>query len=101
MMGSQLDHAHETAFGMIENVTMEHPHTGRAWPVVISDGQAHRFFVWDIDCIFPRKRPDRLSMVIEDLKEESVKMKRMSPLGLILDRPDLRSPIVKGMVSPF
>ena len=100
-MGSQLDHAHETALGMIENVTMQHPHPGCARPFVITDSQAHRFVVWNIDWIFPRKRPDRLSMVIEDLKEESVKMKRMSPLGLILDRPDLRSPIVKGMVSPF
>ena len=90
MMGSELNHAHQTTFCMIENVTVEHPRPVRARPFVIVDGQAHRFVVWNIGCIFPRKRPDRLSIVIKDLKEKSVKMKRVGPLGLILDRPDLR-----------
>ena len=89
MVRSKLHHPHQTAFRMIQNVAVKHPHTGGAGPVVPTDDEAHRFLEWNVDCVFPCQRMDGLPVVAQHLEKEAVKMKRMRPIRFVLDGPDL------------
>src|SRR6185369_11466467 len=75
-----LNHSHEAAVGMIENVTVKHP---RAGAIVIADDQLERLLERNVDRVFPCERSDRLPLLVEHLEEEAVQMKWVRPLRLV------------------
>src|SRR5262249_22917531 len=90
MMGPDFDHTHQPALGVVQDMTMKHPQPFDAWSVVIADDDAQGLLVRHIDGVLPGNRPGWLTFIVENLEEESMQMKRMRPLGFVLDRPDLR-----------
>src|SRR5678809_1552347 len=84
---SNFDHSHEPAFRMIENMAVEHP---GPWPIVVANDQAHGRLERHIDSIAPGQGAHGFTFLVEDLKEETMKMDGMRPLRLIGHGPDLR-----------
>src|SRR5437016_10982098 len=84
---AEFHHAHHAAFGMVEDVAMEHPHPG---PVVVPHDESHGFVDWRVERVLPGKWAYGLTILVEYLKEKTVQVDRMRPLRVIRDRPDLR-----------
>src|SRR5690242_13443950 len=85
MMGSACSHTHQPALGVVQDVDLEHPQPFGAGPVVVADDDAQGLLVRHIDSVLPGNRPGRLAFIIEDLEEKSMQMKRVRPLGFVLD----------------
>src|SRR5262249_16999643 len=91
-------HTHEAAVSVVEDVTVEHPGAG---PVVVPYDQLHRLLERHVDRVLPFERLDMVALVVEHLEEEAVEMKRMRPLRLVDDGPDLRLPGLRGNRMTF
>src|SRR5579859_7792674 len=79
--GFDVNVSHQTAFSMVEDVAMKHPHAGT---LVEGHQDADGFVDWDIDGVLPRHRAQRLLLLVERKEEESVKMEWMCELGVVL-----------------
>ena len=66
---------------------MEHP---GPWPIVVTNDEAHSGLERHIDCIAPCQQTHGFTCLVEDLKEEAVKVDGMRPFRLIGHGPDLR-----------
>src|SRR5262249_38710550 len=89
-MRPDFDHTHQSALRVIQDVAVKHPYALDPGTVIVADDDAEGLLVWHIDGVLPGKRPGWLPFVVKNLKEKPMKMKRVGPLGLVLDRPDLR-----------
>ena len=85
--GSHIDRAHQPGFGMIEDVAVIHP---AARALVEAHRESDGPFEGYVYGIPPGERPNGCAILVQHLEEVPVKMKRMRPLGLVDDGPDLR-----------
>ena len=75
----------QTTIGVIEDVTVEDP---RARAVVVElHEKLARFLEGDVDGVFPLQWTHGLSVLVEHLEEETVKMKGVRPWGRVFDGP--------------
>ena len=72
--GAQLHRAHQSSFGVIEDMTVEHP---RAWTIVKAHHEPYGFLERDGDGVFPLHRMHRRTVLVEDEEEETVEVNGM------------------------
>src|SRR5215467_13198839 len=95
---AEVDHSHQAAVGVIEDVTVKHP-CARA--IVVAHDQLDGLLQGHVHRVLPFERLDVVALLVEDLEEEAVEMKWMRPLRLVDDGPDLRLPGLRGNRMPF
>ena len=78
---TDLDGPHQTCFGVVEDVAMNHPRSGCALSIVEAHGQTHRLLEWNVHGVFLGEWSNRCAVVVEYLEEEAMEMERMRPLG--------------------
>src|SRR5215217_3615117 len=83
---THLHGTHHSALSVVENVAVKHPF---AWTLVKTHQEARRLLHGDIDGILPGQRAQRMVLLIEHYERKTVQVKRMVPLRVVLDDPEL------------